>query len=315
MKRILKILGVLVALILIAATVIHFRGIPTYEVTAIDHEVASTPEQIEAGKKFVVTLCAGCHMNRETGKLTGKQMLDIPSEFGTIYSPNITQDDDYGIGTWTNGDLLRLLRTGVKKDGKYAPPYMAKLPKMADQDLDAIIAFLKSDDPLMQAVATADKASEPSFLVKLLSNVAFKPLPMPTEEIPMPDTADVVGYGKYLAHNFDCYSCHSADFKSIDVLNPSKSKGYFGGGNPTLNEEGQVILTRNLTPDKETGIGNWTKEAFTSAVKSGAVDGQQGLRYPMIPYSLLTDYEVSCIYDYLQTIPAISNKLERQFYD
>lgn len=313
MKKILKFLGVIVALILVAVLFIHFRGIPSYEVVPIDHEVVTTPAQIKKGKKFVLTLCASCHMNQETGKLTGKQMLDIPTEFGSIFTPNITQDNEYGIGTWTDADLIRLLRTGIKKDGQYAPPYMAKLPQMADQDLDAIVSFLKSDDPLMQADATPDKPCEPAFLVKLLSQFAFKPLPLPTTEIPLPDTLDVVGYGKYLAHNFDCYSCHSADFKSINSMEPTLSGGYFGGGNPILNEQGEVIPSPNLTPDKETGIGNWSKESFVKAVKYGEVEGQPALQYPMAPYSLLTDYEVGCIYDYLQTIPAISNKVERSF--
>ena len=315
MKRILKILGVLIALILIAAVIINLRGIPSYDLVEINHEVDASPEQVEKGKKFVLTLCASCHMNPETGKLTGKHMKDVPAEFGTIHSPNITQDKTYGIGEWSTDDLIRLLRTGVKKDGQYAPPYMAKLPTMADKDLDAIIAFLKSDDALVQPDATPDKPCEPSFLVKLLSQIAFVPFPLPEAEIPLPDTTDVLAYGKYLAHNFDCYACHSADFKSVNYLDPTQSKGYFGGGNPTLNEQGQVIASANLTPDKETGIGNMTREQFTQAVKYGIVDGEPALRYPMMPFTLLTDYEVSCIYDYLQTVPAISNDVARTFYE
>lgn len=314
MKRILKFLGGLIVVILIAALFIHFRGIPSYDVEKVDHVVVSTPEQIVKGRKIVSTLCAGCHLNHETGKLTGKHMLDAPKEFGEIYSANITQDNTYGIGEWTDGELIYLLRTGIKRDGKYAPPYMAKLPNMADEDIDAIIAFLRSDDAMVQADATPDKACEPSFLTKFLCTVAFKPMPMPLTTIAAPDTTNQVAFGKYLAHNYDCFSCHSADFKTVDFLHPSQSAGYFGGGNKPLNEQGQVMLTPNLTPDKETGIGNWSKTQFINAVRYGMVEGQEALRYPMIPYTQLTDYEVGCIYDYLQTIPAISNKVERSTY-
>ena len=73
----------------------------------------------------------------------------------------------------TDSELIYLLRTGIKKDGKYAPPYMAKLPNMADEDIDAIISFLRSDDPMMKADATPDQPCEPSFLTKLLCRVAF----------------------------------------------------------------------------------------------------------------------------------------------
>ena len=159
-------------------------------------------------------LCVNCHSDPKTGKLTGTQMLDAPTEFGKIFSANITQDKTHGIGDWTDAELMYLLRTGIKKDGKYAPPYMAKLPTMADEDIEAIIAFLRSDDPLVAADATEDFPTEPSLLTKFLCMVAFKPLPMPKQEIILPDTTDKIALGKYLAHNLECFSCHSADFKT-----------------------------------------------------------------------------------------------------
>lgn len=311
MKLILRILGVIVLVIAVALIFIAVRGIPSYEVNAPDYTHTSSPEAIAKGKKHAMMLCAGCHMNQETGKLTGKLMTDAPPEFGTIYAPNITQDETYGIAAYTDAELVYLLRTGIKRDGKYAPPYMAKLPNLADEDLNAIIAFLRSDDRMVEAEAVPDKPCEPSFLTKFLSTVAFKPLPMPENAIPLPDTSNPVEFGKYLVHNFDCFTCHSADFKSIDMLNPTQSEGYMGGGNKPLDLEGNVILTANLTPDKETGIGNWTKEQFVQALKYGTKEGEAALRYPMVPYTQLTDYEAGCIFDYLQTVPAISNKIDR----
>ncbi|MDX1629685.1 MAG: cytochrome c [Fulvivirga sp.] len=314
----LKIAGIIVAVILLAALIsfliINTRGIPTYEPGNIEYTAEITPENVERGKKLALMLCAGCHLNHETGKLTGKKMLDAPKEFGEIYSPNITQHKEYGIGNWTDGEILYLLRTGIKKNGKYAPPYMAKLPNMADEDINAIIAFLRSDDKLVKADPTPDRPPQPSFLTKALTTFVFKPLPMPEKEIPMPDESNTVELGKYLAHNLDCFACHSADFKTMDMLKPEKSEGYFGGGNKPLNEQGEVVLTANLTPDKETGIGNWSREKFIKAVRFGIKEGEPALQYPMLPYTHLTDHEAGAIYDYLQTIPPISNKVERVVY-
>jgi mono/diheme cytochrome c family protein len=253
-------------------------------------------------------------MNKATGKLTGTQMLDAPKEFGTIYSQNITQDKEYGIGVWTDAELLYLLRTGIKRSGQYSPPYMAKLPVMADDDVNAIIAFLRSDDKMVAANATPDTPSEPSFLTKMLTRLAWKPFPLPTEVIPVPDSTDVIATGKYLAHNLDCFSCHSADFKTNNFLQPELSEGYFAGGNQTLDYEGRVKPTANLTPDKETGIGNWTKEQFIKAVKYGQKEGEVALTYPMVPYTQLTDEEAGAIFEYLKTIPAINNKVDRAIY-
>ena len=318
MKKLFKILGILLSIImgfgLIGFLFIQFRGIPSYETQTIDHRVVSTPASIERGKKLAMMLCANCHRNPETGKLTGTLMLDAPKEFGTIYSQNITQDSTFGIGNWTDGELIYLLRTGIKKNGEYAPPYMSKLPTMADADVDAIISFLRSDDPMVVADATVDQPCEPSFLSKFLSTVAFKPLPMPEHKIELPDTTDPIALGKYLAQNLDCYSCHSADFKTMNNLNPELSEGYFGGGNKLLNREGQVILTLNLTPDVETGIGSWSTEQFIKAVKYGSKEGENALRYPMIPYIYLTDDEAYAILQYLKTIPPIKNKVVRSTF-
>jgi mono/diheme cytochrome c family protein len=250
-------------------------------------------------------------MDKETGELTGSKMYDAPAEFGKIYSANITQDKTYGIGEWTDGEILRLLRTGIKRDGQYAPPYMAKLPNMSDSDMNAIISFLRSDHEVVQARAVEDKPCEPSFLTKALCNTVMKPFPMPSGPIPHPDPNDKVAYGRYLAVNLDCFSCHSADFKTADFMIPENSEGYFGGGNRTLNMEGEVILTSNLTPDRETGIGTWSEEKFINAVKYGQVEGEKALRYPMTPFVHLSDEEVSAIYAYLQTIPPIQNEIVR----
>lgn len=319
MKKVLKVLAILLGVVILIGilgfSVISYRGIPSYEIKTIDHQVTSTPQSVERGKKLVSMLCANCHKSPETGKLTGTQMLDAPPEFGKIFSANITQDKTYGIGDWTDGELIYLLRTGIKKDGIYAPPYMAKLPNMADEDIDAIISFLRSDDALVTADASPDQPCQPSFLTKFLCTVAFKPLPLREQKIALPDTTNKVEWGKYLAHNLDCYTCHSADFKTIDFMKPEMTGGYFGGGNQPLNKKGQIMLTPNLTPDIETGIGSWTEEQFTKALKYGLVDGGNALQYPMMPYTLLTDEEASAIYMFLKTIPPIKNKVERSVYD
>ncbi|MGB5243678.1 MAG: c-type cytochrome [Lutimonas sp.] len=315
MKKTIKFIGklllILVILIVFAGLYIQIKGIPSYKTEEINFVVHSTPETMARGEKLAKVLCANCHLNEETGQLTGKFMRDAPEEFGIIYSANITNDKTHGIGNWTDGEIVYLLRTGIKRDGKYAPPYMAKLPTMADEDINAILSFLRSDHPYVEGNSTPTIPVETSFLTKVLTNTVFKPFPYPKEKIPMPDENNPIELGKYLTHNLDCFSCHSADFKTNNFLEPEKSPGYFGGGNKLLTMEGEVILSSNLTPDKETGIGNWSKEKFRNALKSGIVEGQIALRYPMVPYIDLTDKEVDAIYTYLQTLPAIKNDIPR----
>jgi mono/diheme cytochrome c family protein/cytochrome c2 len=277
MKKLLKILGILILLIVLIVggflAFIAIRGIPKYEVNVPNiPQVEVTPERVARGEKIASMLCRDCHYNPETGKLTGKQMDDAP-DFGIIRSKNITQDKEIGIGNWTDAQLIYFIRTGIHplEDGQYVPPYMAKLPNISDEDMRSVIAFLHSDHPEVQPSKAEPPPTEPSFLTKFLSTIAFKPFPFPEKEIPNPDTTNAVEWGKYLAlYQLECYSCHSADFAKNDFFTPEKSHGFFGGGNTQLRSpDGQkTIVTLNITPDEETGIGNWTEEQFANAHRS-----------------------------------------------
>ena len=85
----------------------------------------------------------------------------------------------------------------------------------------------------------------------------------------MPSPSDRVAYGRYLSSSIGCFACHSADFKTMDELEPEKSKGYFGGGNAMLDQRGETVVTANLTFDEATGIGRWSEEDFDRALRTG----------------------------------------------
>lgn len=310
--RYLLLIGLVVVILLGGlAAVVFFRGVPTYKAENISLQVAVTPDKVQRGMQLSAMLCNDCHLNAATGKLTGRQMDEVP-QFGTIYSRNITQDPVHGIGKWTDGQIAYLLRTGVRPDGAFLP-VMAKLQKMSDEDLHSIIAFLRSNNPWVQASATPDKDSKYSFLAKMLTNIkVIEPMPYANQPIPAPDTTNAVKWGEYVSlYRVECYTCHSADFTTDDFSVPEKSKGYFGGGNAFKMPDGTTIRSRNLTMDEETGIGRWTEEQFVQAVKTGAAPGGQALRPPMKPYVFLTDGEAKAIYAYLKTIPKIKNKVDR----
>lgn len=310
MKRILRFLGwaaLALALVLVAgALFVQLSGIPHYPTRKIELKVEVTPERVERGRRTVSMLCAGCHQDPTTRLLSGKRMLDAPAEFGVVYSKNITQHPTKGIGAWTDGEIAFLLRTGIGRDGRYNPPYMPKLGQMADDDLLDLIAFLRSDDPMVRAADVDDRECEPSFLTKLLCRVAFKPFPYPERAISLPDQSDEVALGRYLVTGkLDCYTCHSADFKTVDYFQPEKSEGYMGGGIAMPDLDGRIVYTANLTTDAETGIGRWTKDQFRRTLKVGLRPDNTPIRYPMLPFPELEDREADAIFAYLHTVPAL----------
>ncbi len=281
----------------------------------IDIKVDATPERIAQGQKLATMLCRSCHYNETTDEFTGRELTEAP-QFGKIYSANITHDSIVGIGNWSDGDLIYFIRTGIRPDGQYVPPYMPKLIHISDEDLNSIIAFLRSDNGWVKANTAHMPASQPGFITKFLVTInAAKPFEFPTHVIPGPDTTNKAELGKYIAlYQLECYSCHSQSFAKNNYYEPAKSPGFFGGGNEMYGLDGNKIYSLNITMDKNTGIGNWSEADFIKALKSGIVPNEQpALRQPMQPYANLTDEEASAIYAYLKTVPAVNNKVERKF--
>lgn len=88
------------------AAYVQWDGIPRFAPPPKDERAAVvTPETVAQGQKLATLLCVGCHADPDTHRLTGKAMSDLPSEFGAIYSKNITQHPTQGIGGWTDGEL------------------------------------------------------------------------------------------------------------------------------------------------------------------------------------------------------------------
>ncbi|MGH9389053.1 MAG: hypothetical protein ACRD1Z_05505, partial [Vicinamibacteria bacterium] len=295
------------------ALVIHLGHPPTFDAPKIDLTVEVTPERVARGKVLATAICVGCHMDPVTRKLTGKHMADAPLEFGRIVSKNITRHPEKGISGWTDGELAYLLRTGVDRNGVYIPPYMSKLPHLSDEDLFSIIAFLRSDDPLVAPEAVDPPGvTEPSFLTKALTRFVFGPLPYPREPVPPPPPGDELALGRYLVVNLDCYPCHSEDFKTMNVAEPEKTPGYLGGGNPLLGLNGEALYSANLTPHEGTGLGSWAREGFLRAVREGFRPDGTPLLYPMVPLPELSETEVGAIYAYLRTVPPIDRAVPRR---
>ncbi len=102
----------------------------------------------------------------------------------------------------------------------------------------------------------------------------------------------LVRKGQYLAALGDCVSCHTR---------PGGEP--FAGGLPLKTPFG-TIYTANITPDYDAGIGGWTEEQFTRALREGVADDGDHL-YPAFPYTAytkVTDDDVHAIYAYLKTL-------------
>jgi mono/diheme cytochrome c family protein len=314
MKKAFKIigytLGALLALVLLFTVYVQFSPMPTYPVQAPDLKIQPDSARLAEGRRIVLTDCAHCHRGAD-GKVSG-DLFFSDDVFGKMWSANITQHPTAGIGEYTDGELAYLLRTGVKRDGSYAGPWMT-FPLLSDEDLASTIAFLRSDAPEVQPSETRQPPMELSFVGKMVFKLFMpKPFDYPSKPIVAPPPTDKVAYGRYLATGkWECYRCHSANFETNNDLEPEKSAGFFGGGNPVSDKANLPVVSANITPDKETGIGAWTEEQFSNAVRFGKRPDGQPLSHVMPPMAILTDDDISALWAYLQTVPPVKNTVVR----
>jgi mono/diheme cytochrome c family protein len=274
-------------------------------------KVDVTEARVKRGEAIAFLQCMDCHADKNN-RLTGKHLAEIPAMFGKIYSRNITQDKERGIGKWTDGELMYFLRTGVRPDGTRT--IMSGYNLMADEDMKSVIAWLRSDRFPVQASKEEAPPAEYSFASKLLFWTILTPHQYPQQEIALPDSTNAVMVGKYMATAVgDCFGCHSANYLDLDSEHPERSPGYFGGGSQFKDAEGNPIHSANLTFDEATGIGKkYTREQFIRAVKMGVRPDGSILRAPMAPRMSLTDEEAGAIYEYLKTIPKIQNDIAKK---
>src|SRR5215218_5070409 len=84
LRYLLIVIGIIVVLVGGFAAFVAFRGIPKYNAENFSLNVTSSPQRVERGRQLSAMLCNDCHMNPNTGKLTGRKMDEI-SQFGAVY--------------------------------------------------------------------------------------------------------------------------------------------------------------------------------------------------------------------------------------
>ncbi len=303
--------GILGVLLAVGAGTLALIGMPTYSVPTISLEVDSTPKRVAAGKRLTSLLCVRCHFDSTRGRLRGRNLIEIPKRLGNVVAPNITRDPDAGIGSWSSGELALLLRTGLhpKTGTAVPPPVMPRWPRMSDDDLMAIVAFLESDDPWVEADSEPMPASSYSLVGKFKALRGWEPLPYPREPIEAVDPADPDARGTYLVdHLLQCATCHSDQWGVIDQVDPRRTPGYLAGGAASGDINGVAVWAANLTPHA-TGLADRTSAQLHQALVGGFGADGKVLRWPMMRYPGLSRSDVEAIHAHLQTVPAVQREV------
>ena len=242
--------------------------------------------------------CIACHTVRG-GKTFGGG-LPMLTPFGTLYTPNITPDDQYGIGKWTSDDFYRSLHNGRSKDGSLLYPAMpfTAYTKVTRADSDAMYAYMRSVPPV-------NEASRPHELRFPFNNrnllIGWRTLFFREGEYKADPTKSVEwNRGAYLIEGLGhCSMCHT----SINAMGGPVSSAAFGGGLIPL----QNWYAPSLTSNKEAGLGDWDVKDINDLLKTGV--SQRGAVFgPMAEVvhnslQFMTDADISAMTTYLKSIP------------
>lgn len=280
-----------------------------FDTTKSNYKATASPVAFERGRELAFAICAGCHYDRHINKFIGKQIEDIPGIAGKVYSANLTNSKTNGIALqYSDAEIRHLLKTGVARDGRFLP-YMLR-PNMADEDINAIIVFLRSDDPSVSAADTTVGLTHFTAIGKIYMNMHADPV-LYRADVKLPPENDQKALGYYLVDNLACFHCHSKSLTKLNSLDPDQTPGYLAGGIKLKGTNGQQIIASNITPDKNTGIGNYTREQFRAALAEGRAPDRE-LKPPMPKFAMLKTGEIDAIYAYLQTVPAKSHNVRNR---
>jgi mono/diheme cytochrome c family protein len=302
MKMLLRVLGALVVIVIVLAAYVYFGPEPTYEdVPIADLQVTVDSASVARGQALVISNCQGCHGSAD-GTLSGLRFEDEPANeaFGEYFASNLSQHPTAGIGDYTDGELYRFMRTGIKNDHTLGAVMMPRWIKASDQDIHDMIAFLRSDHPAVQPKDKTYPPHQSTFLERALKKFAFKPYPLQEKYPERPSLSDSVAYGEYLVQAVNlCFACHSANIEAYDLKEPENSPNYLNGGY-TFRTAEYEIKTPGLLLQEGNNVNDWTIDEFVQAVKFGQRPGNQpAYQKPMHPYPLLDTAEVRAIYHYL----------------
>lgn len=314
-----KIIGIAVAaLVVVLFLCIAYIYFFLPRVPVQELKVDVTPERVERGKYLAnhVTVCMDCHSTRDWSRFSappipgtegrGGEKFDQTMGFpGRFYSPNITP---YSLSSWSDGEIYRAITSGVgKSDRPFFPvmpyPYYGQLDK---EDIYCIIAYLRTL-PSIEYKAPVSEADFPM-------NIILHMIPGKAALSVKPEKSDTLAYGRYLLLAASCIECHTKDKKGQII----KELAFSGGRKFQM--PGGMLVSPNITPDKETGIGSWTREDFIKRFKAFNLTtysppalnkGELMTLMPWTMYAGMDTTDLSSVYQALMALKPMNNKVVR----
>jgi mono/diheme cytochrome c family protein len=246
-----------------------------------------------------IVACGNCHTPRgaDTNLIADMHLagaLQVERAEFTAYAPNITQDHETGIGAWSDEEIIKAIRDGIRRDGTIIGPPMPirSYSEMSDSDVRAIVAYLRT------------VAAVPNSVPRSVYNIPLPESYGPSvESVADVSRDDPVAYGAYLAKALGhCMECHTPLVKGAPDFSRTGA-----GGNVFVKPHGLQLaaMAANITPHPSQGIGAWTDDEMKTAItQATSRDGRQ--LQPVMAFYLyekISDEDLDALIVYLRSIP------------
>lgn len=270
---------------------------------------------VERGRYLVNTIlaCGNCHTPKAADgrPIAGKELsgggLSFNAPFFAGSASNITPDKETGIGSWSDDEIKRAIKQGMRPDhGRLASMPLAPMmwvafyKAMTPGDLDAVVAYLRSVPAVSNAVP----------LPEYKRQVPRQPYPDAEKGFTDADMHNPVRRGAYLVTIGHCMECHTPAKDGKTLYEEALGKGgkpYGPGLVKGYPVDWPGSNSRNITSHPDAGIGRWTDAEIKRAITQGvARDGHQ-LQPPMgfYWYSGLKEADLDAIVAWLRNLPPI----------
>jgi mono/diheme cytochrome c family protein len=316
--RVCKWVGLaLVVAVVVLAVYVARNWNRTWDVPEPDLHASADPAVIARGEYFVYgpAHCVVCHAGSveqferfvEDGTpptLAGGHGL-LLGPLGTLYPKNLTPDRETGIGRYTDGQIARMMRHGVRPDGQASIPLLMPFGNMSDGDVVAVISFLRSLPAVRQEIpqnewTTFGKVMR-TFVSAARPNLDVHP---PKDAPPQEPTP---ARGEYLVRSVaDCGGCHSP----LDQATGAPTGPEFSGAASPMEplplkgvDTSRWFMPPNITPLEKSAFSKFPDRAtFVARFKNG---GRQhdGSPMPWEAFKRMTPEDLGAIYEFLRTVP------------
>jgi mono/diheme cytochrome c family protein len=324
-KKVLVTLLVLVVLVIIGGYMhVESSWNKKYEWPGPDLKVSTDSAVIAKGKYLVhgPAHCVSCHVGSFAEMVEADKGKDIPLKggvgfqmgpLGTMYTRNLTPDNETGIGRYTDEQLFRMMRHGILPDGSASMPVLMPFWNMADEDLVAIVSYLRTLQPVKNEISPNDW----TFMGKMVRtfSTTFTPIENPTPPATAPPMEPTIERGKYLAHYVtNCVGCHTQrDLMTYEATGPEFAGGFEFEPWPDFHKHLNVdadlwVRSPNITPDPSGVLVKYkTAQDFIDRFRLGRTIQFSPMDWG--PFSRMTDEDLTAIYMYLNSLKPVSKEV------